>query len=304
MCLTIARVAERELDAALRRVPVVVLLGPRQSGKSTVVRRMAVVRGDAARYLDAGRPADERRLQAAASYLHAVGPGLVVIDDAYRVPRVFEAVREVIDERRARGAPSGHFVLVGGAASELLPHAAPLGDRVAQVQMRPLLADEAGAAGVALDELWLRGGLPASVTVDGAGASVRWRQELIRSCLDRDVRRCAPRLPADKIGRLWSMLAHAQGAPLNRNLLAASLEVSPAAVQRYLALLVELLLVRRLPAWRGDVGMRLVCGWCAPRRSTCVTAGCCTRCWTSETRSACSGIHWPRQAGTGSWSST
>jgi predicted AAA+ superfamily ATPase len=168
MCLTIARVAERELDAALRRVPVVVLLGPRQSGKSTVVRRMAVVRGDAARYLDAGRPADERRLQAAASYLHAVGPGLVVIDDAYRVPQVFEAVREVIDERRARGAPSGQFVLVGGAASELLPHAARLGDRVVQVEMRPLLADEAGAAGVALDELWLRGGLPASVTVDGA----------------------------------------------------------------------------------------------------------------------------------------
>ncbi len=158
--------------------------------------------------------------------------------------------RRLVAQRGAGGDRCPHYLLLGSAAGELLPRREALGGRGTQVEMTPLLQEEAARAQVPLGELWLRGGFPGSVTAPAAGASLRRRQELIRSYLDGEVRLFAPRLPAETVGRLWTMLAHLQGAPLNKHLLAISLEVSPAAVQRYLELLVGLLLVRLLRAPR------------------------------------------------------
>jgi predicted AAA+ superfamily ATPase len=106
--------------------------------------------------------------------------------------------------------------------------------------------------------MWLRGGYPESVLASSDAASLDWRRDFVRSYLERDVPMFAPRLPAETIGRLWTMLAHAQGTPLNQARLASSLGVSSPSVGRYVDLLVDLLLVRRLRPWAGNVGKRLV----------------------------------------------
>jgi predicted AAA+ superfamily ATPase len=109
-----------------------------------------------------------------------------------------------------------------------------------------------------VNRIWTRGGFPESLLADSDATSLAWRRAFIRSYLERDVPMFAPRLPVETIGRLWTMLAHAQGTPLNQSRLASSLAVSTPAVGRFIDLLVDLLLVRRLRPWSGNVGKRLV----------------------------------------------
>jgi hypothetical protein len=133
-----------------------------------------------------------------------------------------------------------------------------LAGRVAYVNLEPIDALELPHQVGDTDRLWVRGGFPDSVLASNDGASLDWRHDFIRSYLERDVPMFAPRMPAETIGRLWTMLAHAQGTLLNQAKLASSLGVSSPAVGRYVDLLVDLLLVRRLQPWVGNVGKRLV----------------------------------------------
>jgi hypothetical protein len=137
-----------------------------------------------------------------------------------------------------------------------------LAGRVAYVELAPIDALEFQAttsgASKPIERLWLRGGLPESLLAANDGASLRWRHAFVRSYLERDVPMFAPRLPSETVGRLWAMLAHLQGAPLNQSRLASSLGVTTPAIGRYADLLVDLLLLRRLRPWAGNVGKRLV----------------------------------------------
>jgi predicted AAA+ superfamily ATPase len=133
-----------------------------------------------------------------------------------------------------------------------------LAGRVAYVNLEPIDALELPHQVGDTNRLWVRGGFPESVLAANDSASLDWRRDFIRSYLERDVPMFAPRMPAETIGRLWTMLAHAQGTLLNQAKLASSLGVSSPAVARYLDLLVDLLLVRRLRPWMGNVGKRLV----------------------------------------------
>jgi predicted AAA+ superfamily ATPase len=126
------------------------------------------------------------------------------------------------------------------------------------VNLEPIDALEYPAQLGNTDRLWLRGGFPESALALSDAASLDWRRDFIRSYLERDVPMFAPRLPAETIGRLWTMLAHMQGVPLNQARLASSLGVTSPSVGRYIDLLVDLLLVRRLRPWAGNVGKRLV----------------------------------------------
>lgn len=241
-------------------MPGVVLLGPRQVGKTTLARTIASRRAKtSALYLDLERPADQRRLQDADAFLRAQAGKLVVIDEIHRAPTLFEILRGIIDDRRAAGERSGHFLLLGSAAIELMRQASEsLAGRVAYVNLEPIDALELPHQVGDTNRLWVRGGFPESVLAANDGASLDWRRDFIRSYLERDVPMFAPRMPAETIGRLWMMLAHAQGTLLNQAKLASSLGVSSPAVARYLDLLVDLLLVRRLQPWTGNVGKRLV----------------------------------------------
>ena len=243
----------------LRTASAVVLLGPRQVGKTTLARRIASARGAKAVYLDLERPADRRRLDDADAFLRAQEGRLVVIDEIHRTPGLFEILRGIIDDRRATGDRTGHFLLLGSAALDLMRQATEsLAGRVAYVELAPIDVAELPRRGPALNALWLRGGLPESLLAKNDATSLSWRRDFIRSYLERDVPMFAPRLPAETIARLWGMLAHGQGTLLNQSRLASSLGVSAPAVARYVDLLVDLLLVRRLRAWSGNLGKRLV----------------------------------------------
>ncbi|MEO6321984.1 MAG: ATP-binding protein [Polaromonas sp.] len=240
-------------------VPAVVLLGPRQVGKTTLARKIAADWPGGAVYLDMERPADRRRLDDADAYLRAQQGKLVVIDEIQRAPGLFEVLRGIIDDRRAAGERFGHFLLLGSAALELMSQSSEtLAGRVAYLEIGPVDILEAGAAGIDAQTLWVRGGFPESLLAQGDDSSLDWRRDFIRSYLERDVPMFAPRMPVQTLGRLWTMLAHQQGGLLNQARLAASLGVSAPTVTRYTDLMVDLQLVRRLSPWSGNVGKRLV----------------------------------------------
>jgi hypothetical protein len=246
------------IEHRLRLEPGVVLLGPRQVGKTTLARRIVDEAPRSATYLDLERPADRRRLDDADAFLRAQRGTLVVIDEIHRAPGLFGILRGVIDERRAAGDDAGHFLLLGSAALELMRQASEsLAGRVAYVELAPFDVGELRATASG-QELWVRGGFPRSFLAADDASSLAWRVDFIRSYLERDVPMFAPRLPAESVARLWGMLAHAQGTLLNQSRLASSLGVSVPAVGRYVDLLVDLLLVRRLRPWSGNVGKRLV----------------------------------------------
>lgn len=239
--------------------PAVVLLGPRQVGKTTLARRIADERGVAAIYLDLERPADLRRLDDADAYLRAQAGKLVVIDEIHRAPGLFAVLRGVIDERRRGGQRKGQFLLLGSASIDLMRQASEsLAGRIAYLDIAPFSVSEAAAAGHGINVAWVRGGFPESLLAKDDAASLRWRLDFVRSYLERDVPMFAPRKPAQTIGRLWTMLANGQGSLLKQARLASSLGVSAPAVGRYIDLLIDLQLVRRLRPWGSNLGKRLV----------------------------------------------
>lgn len=247
------------LERHLHQMPAVVLLGPRQVGKTTLARQLVAKRKSRAIYLDMERLADRRKLNDADNFLRAQVGKLVIIDEIHRVPELFATLRGIIDERRASGDRAGHFLLLGSAAIDLMRQASEtLAGRVIYAELAPVdtleILDQSGG----VDRLWVRGGFPDSLLSKNDAVSLDWRRAFIRSYLERDVPMFAPRLPAETVGRLWTMIAHAQGSILNQARLAASLAVSVPTIARYIDLLVDLLLLRRLRPWSGNVGKRLV----------------------------------------------
>ena len=257
--MMIIRLAEETVRQKLAHMPAVVLLGPRQVGKTTLARQIAADWPDGSVYLDLERPADRLRLDDADSYLRAQQGKLVILDEIHRAPGVFEILRGIIDDNRRAGQRNGQFLLLGSATLDLMRQSSEtLAGRVAYLDIAPLDISETGAAGIDDACLWLRGGFPDSLLAPDDSRSLDWRRDFIRSYLERDVPMFAPRLPAESIGRLWTMLAHLQGSILNQARLASALGVSSPTVDRYIDLLVDLQLLRRLRPWSGNVGKRLV----------------------------------------------
>jgi uncharacterized protein len=213
-------------------------------------------------YLDLERPADRLRLEDADSYLRAQQGKLMIMDEIHRAPGVFEVLRGIIDDNRALGQRTGQFLLLGSAALDLMRQSSEtLAGRVAYLDITPLNIGEVTMAGlpeITDQALWLRGGFPDSLLAVNDTQSLDWRRDFIRSYLERDVPMFVPRLPAETIGRLWTMLAHNQGGLLNQSRIASALGVANPTIDRYIDLLVDLQLVRRLRPWGGNLGKRLV----------------------------------------------
>jgi len=255
------RLAQQHLADLLAQFPAVVLLGPRQAGKTTLALAESDRHGGAL-YLDLELPSAQRQLDDAEAFLLAHRNRLVILDEVQRMPELFAVLRGVIDLRRRDGEAAGQFLLLGSATGVLLQQASEsLAGRVAQVELTPFLAREVlptEASAADLNSLWVRGGFPLSWLAKNDVASLRWRDAFIATYLERDIPALGPRIPATTLRRLWTMLAHGQGGLLNQSQLAASLAVSGQTVARYIDLLCDLMLVRRLPAWHGNVGKRLV----------------------------------------------
>jgi len=252
----IERRLHNEVVSELQHMPAVALLGPRQAGKTTLAEQIS--RERPALYLDLESALDRERLVEPASYLARHADELVILDEVQRVPGLFEELRGVIDRGRREGRGNGRFLLLGSASIDLLRQSESLAGRIAYLELMPFDVLEASVAGIGLDALWVRGGFPNSVLAVDDAASLRWRGNFIRTYLVRDVPQLGAQIPATTLERLWTMLAHQQGCMLNLASLARSLEVTGRTVSRYVDLLVDLLLVRRLPPWTSNAGKRLV----------------------------------------------
>lgn len=253
----IQRSAARSLEDALARQAAVVLLGPRQVGKTTLA--LAVARNRPAVYLDLENPEDRAKLADPALYFTHHADKLVVLDEIHRLPDLFPILRGVIDRGRREGRRVGRFLLLGSASLDLLRSSGEtLAGRVAFIELTPFTPLEVGGGLAEVDRLWLRGGFPDSWTAASDHDSYVLRRDFIRSYLERDVPLFSPRIPAETLRRLWTMLGHRQGAPLNISELSRSLSIGAQAAVRYIDLLVDLLLLRRLPPFQANIGKRLV----------------------------------------------
>lgn len=251
----IARQLSTNLERALDESPAVALLGPRQAGKTTLALEVASTRPVI--YLDLESEGDRAKLTEAEQYLSQHEDKLVILDEVQRTPQLFRSLRGLIDSGRRRGLKAGRFLVLGSASLDLLKQSSEsLAGRIRYLELGPLIIGEVGLDEV--EKLWLRGGFPDSLLATSDAASLRWRRDFIRTYLERDIPQLGPRIPEETLRRLWTMLAHQQGGLLNAAALARSLAVDGKTVASYLDLLVDLLLVRRLAPWHGNVRKRLV----------------------------------------------
>jgi len=251
----ITRRLQDRLQGLLQEYPAVALLGPRQVGKTTLAHQIAADRD--AVYLDLESRSDLAKLSEPELYLAEHENRLVILDEVHRVPDLFGSLRGLIDRGRRKGHKAGRFLLLGSASMDLLRQSGEsLAGRIAYLELGPLDVLEIEPADP--PSLWLRGGFPDSFLAADDAQSFRWRENFIRTYLERDVPQLGPRVPAETLRRFWVMLAHAQGGLLNAAALARGLGVTGKTVSSYLDLLVDLLLVRRLPPWHRNIGKRLV----------------------------------------------
>ena len=233
------------------------LLGARQVGKTTLAKFIA--RSQNSNYLDLESPEDMLKLSDPTSYLESQRDKLVILDEIQRVPELFTVLRGLIDKNREQGRKAAQYLLLGSASMELLRQSSEsLAGRISYLEMSGLNALEIEEDKDHLRKLWLRGGFPDSYLAESDLLSTDWLEDLVRTYLERDVPQMGFRVPATRLRRLWTMLAHLQGEPVNSSKLGGSLEIDRKTVNHYIDVLVELLLVRRLEPWYANVRKRLV----------------------------------------------
>jgi len=256
----IPRQIQPHVSRLLELFPAVAILGPRQVGKTTLATELANALGEEALYLDLELPSDRAKLTEPELYLTLHENRLVILDEIHRVPGIFETLRGLVDQRRRKNKPARHFLLLGSASMDLLQQSAEsLAGRIAYQELAPLSVTEVeGTGDASMDRLWTRGGFPDSYLAPNDSDSFIWRTAFIQTYLERDVPALGPRIPAETLRRYWQMLAHNQGQMLNAAQLASGLGVSGHTVARYLDIMVDLLLVRRLQPWATNAPKRLV----------------------------------------------
>ena len=254
----IGRRAAQDVRLGLGRQAAVALIGPRQVGKTTLARQIA--EADDNVYLDLETSTDRTRLADPLLFLQRYADRLVIIDEVHRAPELFRELRGLIDAGRRSGKRNGRFLILGSASMDLLRQSSEsLAGRIEYVALRPFDVLEAVPDEESLTSLWLRGGFPESFVAANDSDSLAYRLNFIATYLERDIPQFSPqRIPAATLERLWRMLAHAQGSLLNASALAASLSISAPMVTRYVDLLADLLLVRRLPPFIANTRKRLV----------------------------------------------
>ncbi len=253
----IDRRAEASVRLALKRQSAVGLIGPRQVGKTTLA--LDIGKQTNALYLDLESVRDRSKLEHSELFLTQFADRLVILDEIHRTPELFQTLRGLIDQGRRDGWRTGRFLILGSASVEMLRQSGEtLAGRIEYVELNPLDVLEAAEDRRALLRLWVRGGFPDSLLAASDTDSFAHRSNFIRTYLERDVAEFGPRIPAETLRRLWTMLAHQQGGLMNASKLAGSLGVSAPSVASYVDLLADLLLVRRLSPYHVNTRKRLV----------------------------------------------
>lgn len=255
------------IDVALKRSAVVVLTGPRQSGKTTLARQF--LKPTSENYFDLEDPASQARLSEPMTALASLR-GLVVIDEIQRLPQLYPVLRVLADRRPL----PARFLILGSASGELLRQTSEsLAGRLEQLAIGGFTLAELASAGQAgrtdhtlsepqLDKLtarlWLRGGFPPAYLARTQDDSFQWRKQMIQTLLERDLPQWGVRVAATALRRFWAMLAHYHGQIWNAAEPARALGVSEPTVRRYLDLLCDAFMLRQLPPWHANLGKRQV----------------------------------------------
>jgi uncharacterized protein len=244
-----------ELRERLAFQPGVVLLGPRQVGKTTLAQQLAKEYPDAL-LVDLERAPDRSRLTEPALFLSQHRDQLVILDEVQTLPNLFTVLRPEIDANRR----PGRFLLLGSAAGRLLQQSAEsLAGRVSYLELTPLLLDEIPPGETDWRSLWLRGGFPPSFTAPSDNTSFLWRSDLIQTFLARDIPQSGLTIPAETLRRFWRMCAHLHGQLLNLSQFGLAMGgISHTTAGRYLDILVDSMMLRRLEPLHVNLGKRLV----------------------------------------------
>ena len=256
--MIIQRRLEEKIKQALHRSASVVMIGPRQVGKTTLA--VNICEAMPAVYLDLEDRLDLQKVSDIRAFHDENIDKLIILDEIQRLPEIFSQLRGIIDRERRKGNKTGLFLFLGSASIELLKQSSEsLAGRIAYTELYSLdIIEFAGQDVNKVNRIWLRGGFPDSLLSSTDKNSLSWRNDFIKTYLERDIPQLGPRIPAATLERLWIMLAHNQGTTLNASQIARNLDVSSVTVARYLDLMVDLLLIRRLKPWTSNVGKRLV----------------------------------------------
>ena len=246
----------REITATvktrLKHYPAVALLGARQVGKSTIAG-MVLEGINKAIHLDLERPADLNKLTDPEAFFTQFRDHLICLDEIQRVPELFPILRGVID----RKGTNGQFLILGSASRDLIRQSSEsLAGRISYIDTTPFTSRESHFVDQAVH--WLQGGYPRSLLSADDEISFQWREDYIRTFLERDIPQLGFRIPANTIGRFWRMLAHSHGQVLNASKLAGSMGVSSHSIRNYIDLLEQTFMTRTLAPYAGNIKKRLV----------------------------------------------
>jgi len=242
--------ALKRIDRSFSVHPVTALLGPRQCGKTTLARLIG--EREPCTYFDLENPVDIRRLSAPMKALENLS-GLVVIDEVQRRPDLFELLRVLADRPRN----PARFLLLGSASPHLVKGVSEsLAGRIGFVDLSGFDLQEVGAH--SLETLWIRGGFPRSFLSADDSTSILWRDDFIRTFLERDIPQLGITIPAETLRRFWTMVAHYHGQVWNAAEFARSLGTSENTARRYLDILTGAYMIRVLPPWFENLSKRQV----------------------------------------------
>ena len=242
----------QKLSDHIKEYPVVALLGPRQVGKSTLAKQI-INRASRGVYLDLERPSHLRKLDTPEYFLTQNRGTLICLDEIQRLPEIFSLLRSLVDERKK----NGQFLILGSASKNLLRQSSEsLAGRISYLEMTPFTLPELSEKN--REKLWLRGGFPRSFLSKNEKISVEWRENYVRTFLERDIPQLGLRISASSVGRLWSMLAYSHGQILNSSKIASSLGVSSHTVNSYVDILEKTFLIRMLRPFATNMKKRIV----------------------------------------------
>ncbi|MDR0697392.1 MAG: ATP-binding protein [Christensenellaceae bacterium] len=230
--------------------PVVAILGARQSGKSTLALQFSSVFAGKIHRFDLENDRDLSRLQEAQLTLEALDGELIIIDEIQRRPNLFPSIRYLVDTKPQR------YLILGSASRDLIQQSSEsLAGRIAYIELPPFGLQEIDND---INQFFLRGGYPRSLLAPSNKASYRWRQEYIRTFLERDLAGIGSEIPPERMRRFWQMLAHYHGQIMNATELAASMGVSHKTIIRYVDILSGTFMTRKLHPWHENICKRQV----------------------------------------------
>ena len=261
--IMIQRNLEDKLIQSLKTMPVTVILGPRQVGKTTLALELAKpALTKPVHYLDLELDSDLAKLDDAEAYLRRFENQLLVIDEVQRKPALFPVIRALVDLRKRAGEKAGHFLLLGSASKDLLQQSSEsLAGRIRYLELTPFSITELhknDPLGFNFEKLWFRGGFPDSYLADSESESQDWRRDFISTYVEKDIPLFGPQVPATRMKRFWSMLAHYHGQQAVLTEIAKSLEVSHTTARTYMDILQDFFMVRQILPWSGNTKKRLV----------------------------------------------